>query len=138
MKNLKFIFIFLFAQINNLCYGQTKDTVRAVVVQDERINGLLNKYILMNGEKRTIEGYRVQIFFASGNNSKKMANDTKTEFLANHPTISTYILFQSPNFKVRVGDFRTKLDAYKFYKEIVADYPSAFIVKDDITLPKID
>ncbi len=83
-----------------------------------------------------INGYRVQIYFDSGNQSKKKANDVKTQFLAKKPDVPCYLVYQAPNFKVRVGDFRSRYEAYKLYREIRNDFPSAYIVKDEISFPK--
>ena len=116
----------------------TKSKDSNEIICDERINRLMNARIAINESNPTVEGYRVQIYFASGNNSRKMVNDVRTKFLIKYPNTGAYEIWQAPNFKVRVGDYRTKLEAYKFYKEIKSDFPSSFIVKDNITLPKLD
>ena len=46
-------------------------------------------------------------------------------------------VYQQPFFKIRVGDFRTKLEAYKFQKEIMAQFPNSFIVKDEIEIDQL-
>jgi propanediol dehydratase small subunit len=107
------------------------------IVQDLRLDSLLNRHIRINKAKGTIEGYRVQIHIASGTNSKKMANDTKAAFLSKYPDIEAYVIYQQPNFKVRAGDFRTRLEAHKLLHNLKRDYPGAFIVKDDINFPKL-
>jgi hypothetical protein len=109
---------------------------RDYVMQEDDVTWLVEKYNNQNQTKPIINGYRVQIYFDSGNQSKKKANDVKTQFLAKNPDIPCYLVYQSPNFKVRVGDFRTRYEAYKFYREIKNDFPSAFIVKDEINFPK--
>jgi hypothetical protein len=109
---------------------------RDYVMQDDDVTWLVEKYNNQNQTKPIINGYRVQIYFDSGNQSKKKANDVKTQFLAKNPDIPCYLVYQSPNFKVRVGDFRTRYEAYKFYREIRNDFPSAYIVKDEINFPK--
>jgi hypothetical protein len=105
-------------------------------MQDDDVTWLVEKYNNQNQTKPIINGYRVQIYFDSGNQSKKKANDVKTQFLAKNPDIPCYLVYQSPNFKVRVGDFRTRYEAYKLYREIRNDFPSAYIVKDEINFPK--
>jgi hypothetical protein len=127
--------------IENLKDEQTSlnnGELKPIIIGDERITKLLNTKRTQDESEPTIEGYRIQIFFASGNNSRKMVSDKRTEFLIRYPQIGAYEIWQSPNFKVRVGDFRTKLEAYKFYKEIKGEFPSSFIVKDNIALPKLD
>ena len=82
-----------------------------------------------------MDGFRIQIFFDSGNNSKTKAQSIYEEFKAKYPDIGAYLSFKSPNYKVRVGDFRTRLDAQRFLNEIIAEYPSAWIVADMIRFP---
>ena len=60
------------------------------------------------------------------------------EFIGKYPGIGAYLSFKAPNYKVRVGDFRTKLDAQRFLNEILAVYPSAWIIDDIINLPKVE
>jgi hypothetical protein len=38
---------------------------------------------------------------------------------------------------VRVGDFRTRLEAERFFIELKESFPDAFIVKDDVELPPL-
>jgi hypothetical protein len=47
------------------------------------------------------------------------------------------MLFQTPNFKVRIGDFRNKSEALKTKAYIASKYPNAFIVKDNIQFPEL-
>ena len=44
----------------------------------------------------------------------------------------------TPNFKVRVGDFRTELEAIRLQRDLEYQYPGGFIVRDDIKFPKLD
>ena len=83
-------------------------------------------------------GYRVQIFFSSGNNSREQAFKVKSDFSSKYPKVNAYISFKEPNFRVRVGDFRTRAEAFGFLKEIEALFPLSFVVKDDIAYVKHD
>ena len=49
-----------------------------------------------------------------------------------------YLIFQEPYYKVRIGDYRTKMEAEKFLNEIEQDYPNAFVVQDEINFPSLD
>jgi hypothetical protein len=108
------------------------DTGKVVVNEDPRVKEMLQKY----GESRTgkMKGYRVQIHFGT---EKTRAKDAKSKFLTKYPDVHTYDMFETPYFKVRAGDFRTKLEAYKFLKEIQEHFPGAFIVEDQIELPQL-
>jgi hypothetical protein len=105
------------------------------IIQDKRVNELVLKHVLVNeARKETMKGYRVQIHFGP---EKAKALEVKTKFSAQYNT-PAYLDYQQPYFKIRVGDFRTKLEAYKLQQEIIYDFPGAFIVADDIELPKIE
>jgi hypothetical protein len=105
--------------------------------RDPRIDRLLENYIEQSQRKEGTEGFRVEIFFSSGRKSREEALRKKTEFLKNFPEETAYMSFQSPNFKVRVGDCRTKSEALKLKEKIRYHYPSAFIVTDLIQFPKL-
>lgn len=104
------------------------------IIQDSRINHLLDKHIYIN-DKEKLHGWRIQIFFDSGNNSKSRAYSKKGLFMAKYPEVDVYLTFQSPYYKVRVGNYRTRMDAEGFKNNILDDFPDAFVVKDEIQYP---
>jgi hypothetical protein len=97
------------------------------------LDKLIDWHIQNNKRREGIEGYRVEIFFST--NDKQKALDKKVEFLSKYPEYNVHVLFISPNFRVRVGDFRTKNEALKLFKKIEKDYRGAFVVKDNIKFP---
>ena len=105
---------------------------------DGNVRRLLDTYAQLMLEYPGVEGYRIQIFFDSGNTSKQAAMNIKRTFETRFPNIEAYISFEEPNYKVRVGNFRTKLDAEGCLKKIAPSYPSAFVVPDFIEFPKIE
>ena len=102
------------------------------VVQDEKITQLTDQYILMSKNNPEVEGYRVQIFFDSGSNSKNKASTIKGEFEAAYPETRSYLSYKEPYYRVRVGNFRTLTEAVGFQNKIATDYPNSFPVKDKI------
>lgn len=73
-------------------------------------------------------GYRVQIFFGK----RDKAREKKVEFITKYPEVGAYISYLAPNFRLRVGDFRTKIACEEFKREISKDFPASYIVKDKI------
>lgn len=118
--------------------SQDKENGHINVIQDSRVDTLIEKYIVVNEFDPDIDGYRIEIFFESGNQSKNMAIEAKSDFVNKFPEVPSYLMFQPPNYKVRVGDFRTKMEADKFLKEVKDYCPSAFIVEDKIAFPKLN
>lgn len=133
MKNRFFITLFYFLISGSWLIAQTNaDTGKITLIQDRQIDELLVKHVEINS-KTPVKGYRVKIHFGA---DKNKAKEVKAKFIAQFPTVAAYEKYDQPNFNIRVGDFRTKLEAYKFLKEIQSEFPSAFIVQDEITLPE--
>lgn len=141
---LLFIFIFtgqfIFAQVS-LPDEQTQDSKLPEILNNIQVNRdpivdkMLEWHIENNKIRNNIEGFRVEIFFSSNIDAKEKALKKKMEFLSVYPENTVHIKYISPNFRVRVGDFRTKNEALKLYKEIKDNYPVAFIVADEIDFP---
>jgi len=108
------------------------------IIQDPKVDILVTKHIQINQNKEGTEGFRIQIFSDSGNNSKNQAQTVNDEFTAKFPKINAYLTFKSPNYRVRIGDFRNRLDAQRFLLMIAPDYPNAFIISDKINLPQVE
>lgn len=104
------------------------------IQKEQGIDELTSKYVHANQKIKAITGFRVQIFFDSGNNSRQAAEATQTRFRSRHPNVPSYLTFREPNFRIRVGDFRTRHEARGFMRQIQADYPNAFVIKDEINL----
>jgi len=98
------------------------------IFQDERIAKLDSLKRRHPGKQ---SGYRVQIFFGKRPEALKM----KAEFQKSHSEVPAYISYLAPNFRLRVGDFRTRLEAEKLKREIDTEYSGCYIVRDKIELP---
>lgn len=99
------------------------------------LDSLVARNIELNKSTNGIQGYRVQIFFGS---ERKNATDAKAKLLQLLPDEEVYLIYQQPYFKVRVGDYRTRLEAEAVYRKLIGDFDKAFIVPDKINLPKLD
>lgn len=86
-------------------------------------------------QKATPIGYRILIGFES---DKKSADSLKLRFLTAYPRTEAYITFESPNFKLTVGDFRTEIEAQWFAKQLPAKFNAISVQKMQIKLPRID
>ncbi len=105
------------------------------IQQDPLLTEMLVWHISNNKKDKQIEGFRVEIFFSSDADAKEKALKKKVEFLKLYPENTVHIKYVAPNFRVRVGDFRTKNEALKLFKEIKNTYPLSFIVTDNIDFP---
>ena len=101
------------------------------IVGDVAATQMVERHIELNQRVKTIPGYRVQIASFSGVNSKTSAFNLRDNFTTDYPTVQAYIVFDEPNFKVKVGDFRTRLEAYAFLQQIKESY-KGYIIRDNI------
>lgn len=104
--------------------------------KDPRLNALIAKQseITPPDTKVKINGFRVQLFFDS---DRSTINDARSRFIAQFPLIDTYVQYNAPNFYLKAGDFRTRLEAEKIKYAIAADFPTSFVIEEDINLPRL-
>jgi len=131
MKRVKMVIILFF-----LTLYQVVGISQVVIHADNKIVGLVEKHVAMNKNNAKLMGFCVQICFESGANSRERAEKMRMTFLSKYPKINAYTSFKEPNFRVRVGDFRTRAEARGFREEILADFPQSFVVKDEVKYPK--
>jgi hypothetical protein len=121
-----FIYFFSFAQ---------KGDVN--VVKDERIELLIKQrsQIIPPATSPQITGYRIQLVFDS---NKKLIDEARAKIVSSNPKMDTYIVYNAPHFVLKLGDFRTKQDAEKVREGLLRDFPTSFVIKETINLPRID
>jgi SPOR domain len=120
----KIIWILFFPIIG---YTQTKSVE---IVKDHRLDLLIQKQEELNKKaylenKKSIPGFRIMVI---STNNRTKALDVKTTLLRDFPEHKTYLIYQSPNFKVQIGNFKTQADAEKLRKTIVRLYPDGVII----------
>ena len=107
-----------------------------IVHKDARLDMLTTKQAQSN--KRTAmmtsngqyKGYRIQVM---STRRREDAFNAKGILLANFPDQKSYVVYQSPNFKVRIGNFLKQDEADKFRKQLAFFFPQGvYIVEDAI------
>lgn len=107
------------------------------VVKDSRINALVEKQsaVIPPEVRPQIDGYRIQLFFDS---DKNKVNDAKSRFASKFSKVDTYVTYNAPNFFLKAGDFRSKLEAERIRAQIEVDFPTSFVVREKIFLPRLE
>lgn len=112
---------------------QASDSI--IVKKDARLDLLtakqaqINKRSAMMTSNGQYKGYRIQVI---STNSRDQALSIKTELLSRFPDQKTYTSYQSPLFKVRIGNFIRKEDAEQFRKTLSRFYPRGVYVVEDV------
>jgi len=105
-------------------------TTGTEIVKDPRIDLLIKKQSELNKKvyldnNRTTQGFRILVVNTS---DRKVAMDTKTSLMRDFPAHKTYLIYQSPYFKIQIGNFLTREDAESLRKKITKKYTSGVIV----------
>ena len=108
------------------------------VIQDNKTAYLLRAHREAVDRQLGIPGYRIHLYMDSGNRARLNTQREQADFEEEYPDITSYIIYEEPYFKLRAGDFRTRLDARRFLEKIRRDYSSAYIVVDLINFPQLD
>ena len=135
MKKLFFLFILL----PFLSVAQT-DTILSengsiTSINEKGINALVRKYESILKAKNGIGGWRVQLMFKT---KKKEIQQLKIAFIKLYPEIPSYLEYDTPYYRVRVGNCRTKLEAIKIQHQISKHFPSAYPVPEIINFSKLE
>lgn len=95
------------------------------VTQDPKFEQLLNEKRKINSSLTVNERYKIQIFNGDSENAKKMLQDFKKEF----KTLDGTIVFNTPTYKVWIGNFKTKIEAERNLADLKKKYPNALLIK---------
>ncbi len=120
MARLLFIFLLLpFAGISQVD-----------IVKDHRLDLLIEKQEELNKKvylenNRTASGYRILV---TNTNNRQKAMDVKSTLMRDFPEHKTYLIYQSPYFKIHIGNFRSRADAESLRKQINRLYPTGVII----------
>lgn len=79
---------------------------------------------------QSVQGYRVRIFFDNKQNAREKALETERRFKEIFPDIPVYLEYKSPDFKVTVGNCRTREEAIMLKGRIEGMFPTAFVTME--------
>lgn len=131
MNKLIILFSILVYTSFNLQAQKAKLNLNTDAFLDTAIQKNINKNRIAN----VVDGYRIQLFSGSERNN---ANALKTKFLKLYPETPVYLIYQQPYFKLRVGDYRTKIEAQQIFYKLQNDFGQVIIIPDKINLPKLN
>jgi hypothetical protein len=93
--------------------------------QNQKIEQLLIEKRKINLSLAIENAYKIQIFNGSNELAKRQLNMFKQEFT----TIDAILVFNSPNYKVWIGNFKNRLDAERNLIEIKKKFSNALLIK---------
>jgi hypothetical protein len=127
---MKFILICLLSVISVFGYSQNTIQINnATISSNFNLSHTIDIHKQKNEKTDEIKGYRIQII--SDNNRSNVYNQ-KAKVYQHFSEFKSYLKYVQPYYKLRIGDFKTKLEARNYLERVIKVFPSAFIVFDDI------
>lgn len=83
--------------------------------------------------RKEVDGYRVVIFSDNGQYAGDNARKVLEGFQQAHPHINAYMVYESPYFKVSVGDCLTLEEASHLMSQLDNEYPDLFPKREVIS-----
>ncbi|HEV9035178.1 MAG TPA: SPOR domain-containing protein [Puia sp.] len=109
------------------------------VTVDPRVDQLIKKQISINEAttleaRRHVPGFRIQVINTPDRNK---VNAAKIKVYEQFPDWRPYLIYQAPNYKLRVGDFKTEDEANAAMQQLSRLFPSGLYVIRDIIEVKL-
>ena len=97
------------------------------IQQDELIPLLLEQKKQMGEDGVLGDRYRIQLFSGDNGQASKVIKEYRSLF----PEWSSTIVYETPNYKVWIGNFRNSLEADRALLEVKKSFPAAFIFRPE-------
>jgi len=72
-----------------------------------------------------IDGFTIQVY---GGNDRALAQEYRLDIIRNFPDLEPKMVFEQPNYKVRIGQYYTRLEAQQLYAEVKSIIPKAILI----------
>lgn len=96
-----------------------------------KLNRALDSVYQKNKQIKYAQGYRVLAYSGTDRNAM---NEVKQKVYKLFPDIEIYPVFKQPEYRVTVGDFIDKLEAYEYLLKVLPQVPEAIIIQDQINI----
>jgi hypothetical protein len=116
------------------------DTNSITVHKDPRIDLLVKKQIQINEEtsresRRIGKGFRLLVI---NTNKRDEAVAAKTKVYTYFPELKSYLIYQSPFYKLKVGNFKERKEAEDYLKRLKKYFPEGVFIMSDIIELKLE
>lgn len=100
---------------------------------NSQVDIALDSIAVRNKNVRYSSGYRIQVYVG---NDRREVDEAKVFIYQNFPELNTYLTFSQPTYKLKAGDFTSRLDAERYYSFIKQRYSMAMMVPERIDIKK--
>jgi hypothetical protein len=111
LKNLIYTFFIPIALA--ACTGPKKTTSGSTETKEKTVT------------RKTVNGYQLQVLNTT---DRTEALNAKSLLLSKYPQQKTFLMFQSPYYKIRFGNFLTQTEASSYQKKIKTHFTNVFVI----------
>jgi SPOR domain len=79
--------------------------------------------------RRSVPGFRIQVINST---DRRKVFAMKTRIYQEFPELKPYLMYQAPNYKLKVGNFRTQEEAEDYQKQLSRLFPKGLYVIRDV------
>ncbi|MEX2350728.1 MAG: SPOR domain-containing protein [Flavobacteriaceae bacterium] len=124
MKKTNIFSVILLFFIAHICVGQQGEVN---VYEDQKLTELLTLKSNLAKENKLTDGYTIQLYYGE----LKEANTIIRDYQRTRSIWPATIEYETPNYKVWVGNYATRLEADRALMEIKRTFPNAFVFRPD-------
>ncbi|HEU4471392.1 MAG TPA: SPOR domain-containing protein [Flavisolibacter sp.] len=130
---MKYLFVLLLSFCSKGLLAQ--DSLSSIVVhKDPRVDVLVKKQADVNAAikkaaARTAKGFRLLVV---NTNKRDEALAAKTRIYTHFPELKAYLVYQSPYFKLKAGNFKTREEAKQYQASLAAFFPKGVFIINDV------
>ncbi|MBD0332994.1 MAG: SPOR domain-containing protein [Chitinophagaceae bacterium] len=134
MKNLLLVIAVLLLKFSSAQDGGYDSTATVIVHKDPRVDFLVKKQATINTTVKKSTAYRGRGYrlLVANTTSREEAISAKTKVYTYFPDLKAYLLYQSPYFKLKAGNFRTRDEAARYQKNMNIIFPKGVFIINDI------
>lgn len=133
MQYIIYIFLILIIPAHLLAQDVTSDSSSVQVFADKRMDLLTNKPQAVvekkNNKPQVIKGYRIQVYYGT---SRQEAANAKMLFMKKYPKVRSYLTYNNPQYRLKVGDFKSRAEADAFADGLRGMFKTVMIVSENI------
>jgi len=98
------------------------------VTEDGAVRQLFNRYVSNNKSTEMVTGYRIQLIATT---DRIKMEEEMARFVETYPEYTVDWMHSKPYYKLRVGAYTTKLEAFPSLYKIKEEFPGAYLAKDN-------
>ena len=122
------------AQAQDSAWHKAIDSSSIIVHRDARLDLLIRKQAQINEEttrdsRKNMKGFRILVV---NTNKRDEAIAAKTKIYKYFPELKAYLIYQSPYFRLKVGNFKERKDAEDYEKKLNTYFPKGVFIMNDV------